>query len=344
MRAAEPAPVSDFETARGGMRAAIPVVLGYLAIGFAAGAVGAAEGLSPLEIVLLSLLLFAGSAQFVFADLYAGSPAALVSAVFLVNFRHFLYSASLSQKLRKLTPAARFAIGAQLTDETFSVASATLKAPLQRARWMIALNFVSYSAWCMGNLAGAVATGGIEFAGAEFALAAMFAALLMLQVSGNRPAPKLCAALIAAGTMIGLELTNPHPLNLLAATAVAATACLLMFGDRDVDGADGEESLTTRPDAPASGRGIPPLQRRVASLITVINHCHRGIFIPRQRNENIRDLPRQRDSRACARPFKNRLSAEIPDIAVGDSGMTVIERTLERPNHASRRWSGGTSI
>ena len=219
------------------MRAAVPVVLGYVAIGFAAGAVGAAEGLSPLEILALSLLLFAGSAQFVFADLYAGPPSALISAIFLINFRHFLYSASLSQKLRKLPLWARFAAGAQLTDETFSVASALLKTPPTRARWMLSLNITSYSAWCMGNLAGAVAAGGIEFAGAEFALSAMFAALLMMQISGARKAPKLTAALIAAAVMLTLELTRPHPLNLLAATAVSATLCLLFFGG---DGAAAE--------------------------------------------------------------------------------------------------------
>ena len=220
----------DLDSVRGGMRAALPVILGYLAIGFAAGAVGAAEGLSPAEILALSLLLFAGSAQFVFADLYAGPPSALISAIFLINFRHFLYSAALSQKLRRLPLWARFAAGAQLTDETFSVASALLKTPPARARWMLSLNITSYSAWCMGNLAGAVAAGGVAFAGAEFALAAMFAALLMLQISGERRLAKGMAALLAAGVTLTLELTRPHPLNLLAATAVAATACLLVFG------------------------------------------------------------------------------------------------------------------
>ena len=67
----------------------------------------------------------------------------------------------------------------------------------------------------------------------------------------------------------------------------------------------------------------------------IVNHCHRGIFWRDEvATKNIRDLPRQRGSRACARPFRNRLSAEIADIAVGDSAMTVIERTPERPKHA----------
>lgn len=244
MRIADAA-TADTDSIGGGARAALPVVLGYLAIGFAAGAVGAAEGLSPLEIVALSLLLFAGSAQFVFADLYAGPPTALVSAIFLINFRHFLYSAALSQKLRRLPLWARFAAGAQLTDETFSVASALLKTPPTRARWMLTLNITSYSGWCVGNLAGALAAGGIEFAGAEFALAAMFAALLMLQIVGTRRLAKTTAALIAAATMLALELTHPHPLNLLAATATAATACLLIFGATDEDATDDAAKSTT---------------------------------------------------------------------------------------------------
>ena len=47
---------------------------------------------------------------------------------------------------------------------------------------------------------------------------------------------------------------------------------------------------------------VPTLQRP-------FDYCHRGIA-----NGDIRDLPRQRDSRACARPFGSRLSAEVADI------------------------------
>jgi predicted branched-subunit amino acid permease len=55
----------------GGSRAALPVVLGYLSIGFAAGVVQRAAGLSVAEVMLLSLLLYAGSAQVVVASLIA---------------------------------------------------------------------------------------------------------------------------------------------------------------------------------------------------------------------------------------------------------------------------------
>ena len=167
-----------------GARAAVPVAIGYAGIGFAAGVIGAQAGLSPAEVTLLSLILFAGSAQ--------------------------------------------------LTDETFSLATSLLPGAVPSAGWMIALNMTAYLAWTGGNLAGAVtggAAGAIEWLGVDFALAAMFAALLMLQVSGpaaRRLAMTIVAGL-AAGTMIGLELWHPHPLNLLIATVVAATAGTFLF-------------------------------------------------------------------------------------------------------------------
>jgi len=214
----------------GGARAAIPVALGYAGIGFAAGVVGAQAGLSPAEVTLLSLILFAGSAQFVFAELYTGSPVTLVTTVFLVNLRHLLYSTAFAPRVRGLGVSARFAIGAQLTDETFSLASSLLRGPLGSGRWMIALNMTAYLAWASGNLTGAIAGGAVSAVdglGLDFALAAMFAALLMMQITeapGGRRAVAILVAALAAVTMVALQGWHPGPLNLLVATAVAATA------------------------------------------------------------------------------------------------------------------------
>ena len=67
----------------------------------------------------LSLILFTGSAQFVFAELYTAQPAVLIGTIFLLNFRHFLYSTAFVPYARRLSTPARFLIGAQLTDESF---------------------------------------------------------------------------------------------------------------------------------------------------------------------------------------------------------------------------------
>ena len=58
-----------------GGKLSAPIVVVYLILGVAAGALGASRGLSVAEIALLSLLLFAGSAQFVFPEIYEGRTA-----------------------------------------------------------------------------------------------------------------------------------------------------------------------------------------------------------------------------------------------------------------------------
>lgn len=228
-----------------GAGAALPVVLGYLSIGFAAGVVQRASGLSVAEVMLLSLLLYAGSAQFVIAGLLAAaSPAqlpvlAIVATVFLVNLRHVLLSAALAPHFTKVSSGRNALLGLQLTDETFVVAWTSLMRgalPEQgRAAWMAGLNLSAYLAWAAANLAGALASGLVGDArafGFDFALPAMFGALLVLQFSAQRKRvpTMLAVALLAAALAVGIALLTPGPWNILLATLAAAT--LALFVDR----------------------------------------------------------------------------------------------------------------
>lgn len=77
-----------------GIRDCIPTLLGYLSIGFAAGVVEKTSGLSITEIILMSVLIYAGSAQFIIAGMVAaqGSAAAIIFTILFVNLRHLLLS------------------------------------------------------------------------------------------------------------------------------------------------------------------------------------------------------------------------------------------------------------
>ncbi|OGA60562.1 MAG: hypothetical protein A3G81_08820 [Betaproteobacteria bacterium RIFCSPLOWO2_12_FULL_65_14] len=213
----------------GGARAALPVVLGYLGIGFAAGVVERAAGLSYAEILLLSMVLYAGSAQFVVTSMLTlASPApAIVLTVFLLNLRHLLLSAALAPALRAVPAWKNALLGLQLTDETFVVAST-------RARlspgWMAGLNVAAWSTWAVANLAGAALSG---LAGNTralgFALPAMFAGLLVLQL---RAAPQLRAALavaaFSASAGLAIHFAAPGPWVLMGAAALGATLGLAL--------------------------------------------------------------------------------------------------------------------
>ena len=236
-----------------GATAALPIVLGYLSIGFAAGAVQRASGLSVTEVVLMSLVLYAGSAQFVVAGLIAASRpgdlpvATIVATVFLVNLRHVLLSAALAPYFTRVSAIRNALLGLQLTDETFVVAWTALARGMLpetgRAAWMAGLNLSAYFSWALANLAGALASGmvgDLRAIGFDFALPAMFGALLVLQLSvhqdageldsprktsGNTP---LAVALLSAVLAVAIALLVPGQWNILIATVAAATLALYM--------------------------------------------------------------------------------------------------------------------
>jgi 4-azaleucine resistance transporter AzlC len=81
---------------------AMPVVLGYLPIGFAYGVLAINAGLSTFQIVLMSIIVYAGSAQLIAVSLFAQSiqPLSIIATTFIVNLRHMLMSAALAPSLR----------------------------------------------------------------------------------------------------------------------------------------------------------------------------------------------------------------------------------------------------
>lgn len=213
----------------GGVRAALPVVLGYLGIGIAAGVVERSAGFSPAEVLLVSTVLYAGSAQFVLASMLSlGNPApAIVATVFLLNLRHLLLSAALAPALRKIPAWKNALIGLQLTDETFVIASSK---PAPSAAWMAGLNLAAWGTWALANLAGAALSGAAgDTRALGFALPCMFVGLLVLQATAvSSIALVLIVSLASVATAVAVHFFSPGPLAVIAATILGATAGLLL--------------------------------------------------------------------------------------------------------------------
>ncbi|MBS0338302.1 MAG: AzlC family ABC transporter permease [Proteobacteria bacterium] len=225
------------DTFAAGVRAGLPVVLGYLGIGAAAGVVERAAGFSYAEVVLLSMVLYAGSAQFVLTSMVAlASPlSAIVLTVFFVNARHLLLSAALAPFFRRIPAWKNALLGLQLTDETFVVAAARFaKHPPAGAAWMAGLNLAAYTAWALANLAGAVFSA--QFSGSAastrvlgFALPCMFAGLLVLQLGAqSRLRTGLAVAVFAATLGVAVQLARPGPWAVIVATLAGATLGLAL--------------------------------------------------------------------------------------------------------------------
>ncbi|HZG81321.1 MAG TPA: AzlC family ABC transporter permease [Brevibacillus sp.] len=234
-------PMETLGTSRGddtflkGVKDCIPTLLGYLSIGFAAGVVEKTAGLSIAEIALLSLVLYAGSAQFIAAGMIAagGSASAIIITIFFVNLRHLLLSAALSPYFRHLPPFRNMLIGSLLTDETFGVAiNETARRKQISERWMHGLNITAYLNWFVANLAGAYFGQWIanpEKYGLDFALPAMFIGLLVLSmISRNKFVRDGVVALSAVVLTVAISLVFGSNLGVIAATLIAATIGMVL--------------------------------------------------------------------------------------------------------------------
>ena len=140
---------SDLGGFAGGLIASLSIAAGYVPIAISFGLVAVQAGLSPLNAVLVSALIFAGASQFVLVSLLtsgAGFFAALATLL-LMNARHIFYGPALSRKLprtRSRLPRALLALG--LTDEVFAMSLARLDQVQEHRReaWHLGLQIGAY--------------------------------------------------------------------------------------------------------------------------------------------------------------------------------------------------------
>jgi 4-azaleucine resistance transporter AzlC len=212
-----------------GVKDCIPTLLGYLSIGFAAGVIGTTAGLSLTEVVLMSTFLYAGSAQFIVASMFAASSSVLsiIVTIFFVNLRHLLLSAAISPFFKHYSPWKNMAIGSQLTDETFGVAINRLTPQTQNnASWMFGLNFTAHINWIIANIAGALFGGWIpdpEAFGLNYALPAMFIGLVVMQIAYRKQyKTDALVIIIAVASFAASMYVFPSHIALITAALIAA--------------------------------------------------------------------------------------------------------------------------
>lgn len=176
----------DFHQIKKGMIDALPIVLGYLPVGIAFGLLARQAGLSPAEIGLMSLLVYAGASQFIAVEMILKGTQwpPIIITTFLINLRHLLMSSTLSLYFKRNHPWILSLLSAQLTDESFAMAMSNPANIENRPQYLFGLQSISHLAWIMGSVLGAFFGRLIhpQSYGIPFALPALFICLLMLQV------------------------------------------------------------------------------------------------------------------------------------------------------------------
>ena len=203
----------------------MPVVLGYIPIGFAYGVLAGKSGISEMNTFIMSLLLFAGSAQFIAVGLFAAGvgPAAIILTTFIVNLRHLLMAASLAPFLSRWKRSTQAFCAFELTDETFALHSSTAASLESCTLEALSLNVTAQSAWVFGGVLGILAAGLIDDIrplGLDYALSAMFIGLLVGQCLDFI---RLLTAIIAGIVATTLYLLGLEQLYVIVASVISAT-------------------------------------------------------------------------------------------------------------------------
>lgn len=202
-------PDSRTEQFFAGARACLPVAISVAAYGLVWGVLARGTGLSLLEVLMMSGLVFAGAAQFVALDLWSATPAslpigALVLAAFIVNLRYLLLTATL-RPLYRDGELGRGALGMYLvTDENWAMTVAAMARGGGSVAFLMGGGVLAWISWMSTNLIGYGLGSAIDDPtrwGLDFAFTATFLALLLGMWKGKSDLlPWLVAALAAIAT------------------------------------------------------------------------------------------------------------------------------------------------
>lgn len=168
----------------------IPVMAGYISLGIAFGLMLQSIGYGPLWSLLMSMFIYAGSAQFLAVELLAAGATLshIALLTFLLNFRHLFYGLSMVERYRE-TGIGKIYLIFGLSDETYALLTA-YKTPqgMSDKTYYFAVTLIDQIYWILGSVIGSVAGSMIPFdtTGIDFAMTALFAVLVVEQWKTNK--------------------------------------------------------------------------------------------------------------------------------------------------------------
>lgn len=235
------APLTTWSSFNAGLKAGIPIAIGYIPIAIAFGLLAKASGAPNYLGLLMSFLIFAGASQFVGINLLSiGTTfSEIVLTTFILNLRHFLMGAAISQRIEKSTSRNWMALLAfGLTDETFTVAALQEQEKLSK-HFVLGLNLMAFAAWNVGTWGGVFLAAGLPEslkASMGIALYVMFIGLLIPSMKKARSI--LIVALLAMGLHALLQwLPMLSALStgwkIIIATVFSATLGAMLFTEED---------------------------------------------------------------------------------------------------------------
>lgn len=215
----------------------LPVLTGYLVLGFGFGIILKANGYTTLLAFAMSFFIYAGSMQYVAIGLLTGGASLVTAAVttLVVNARHHFYGISMLDKYKgigKIKPYLIFA----LTDETYSlVCSDSLNMTKEeRKRYCFFVSLLNHLYWVSGSVLGAVIGSLVKFnsEGIDFALTALFITVFIEQwCTTKKHAPAIIGVAVSVACLI---LFGSESFLIPAMLVISLLLCLYKEGSDNV--------------------------------------------------------------------------------------------------------------
>jgi 4-azaleucine resistance transporter AzlC len=222
----------------GGVQTQLPLLVGVVPFGLIYGMLGLAAGLPAWAVILMSSVLFAGASQLVFVQLWGVQtpPGVVFGTVTVVNLRHLLYSASLSEWLRDLPLRWRMLLAYLLTDEAFAGSLNRFRngpASAYRHWFLFGAGLTLWTGWQLATILGVWLGSAIPNGWSlDFSIPIVFIALLVMAIQQR-------SEWVAAGTagwVAVIAQPLPHMLWILLA-AVSGILAGLAVSRLRLDGA-----------------------------------------------------------------------------------------------------------
>jgi 4-azaleucine resistance transporter AzlC len=221
-----------------GVRAELPLLIGVFPFGMIYGALALNAGLSTSAAQLMSSIVFAGSSQFVTAQLvHVSAPGfVIILTIAVVNLRHMLYSASLAPYLKNLSLRWKVLLSYLLTDEAYapSIIKYERDGAQPFSHWfLLGAGFALWFNWQVSTALGIFLGAAIpEEWPLDFALPLTFIAMVV-PILKNRP---MVASAVSAGLIALFAFSLPYKLGIILAALTGILVGTILEGKNSPGG------------------------------------------------------------------------------------------------------------
>lgn len=213
-----------------GAKKAIPITFGYIPMGIGYAAIAIKAGMTPLQTVSMSFLVYAGAGQIIAASMVLGgaSVIAIVLTNFVVNLRYFVMSTCVLNKVGKSSLPLNI-LSAHLTvDESFAMFSLSEDSSI----WIyLGIALTAWLSWCLGAGIGVVILDMLPVIvtnSFNISLYALFVAILIPAIKESKQIALLVAVTAVLNVVLSQFLGN---WSLIVSTLLGAAAGMYIVDD-----------------------------------------------------------------------------------------------------------------